>query len=298
VSEIIKLLTKKNLLPTNPKYILSGLCYEVIMGSFAYGVSSDTSDLDVYAFCIPDREILFPNEYGWIHGFEENPHNFEQFQKHHISLDEKVYDVTIYNISKYFRLVANGNPNMIDSLFVPERCITYQNEIGKLVRKNRHIFLSKKCWHTFKGYAYAQLNKMRTKKPDPNSKRYKLYQKYGFDVKFAYHLVRLLNEVEQIMIEGDIDLERNREQLKAIRRGEWGTIGEFVHYFTTKEIELEKVYINSKLRHSVDYESIRQLLHICLEMYFAENTFYDNKNMVKKSLSEIEEIITKMKKYL
>jgi hypothetical protein len=30
-------------------------------------------------------------------------------------------------------------------------------------------------------------------------------------VKFAYHVVRLIGEVEQILTEGDIDLRRNRE---------------------------------------------------------------------------------------
>jgi hypothetical protein len=39
-------------------------------------------------------------------------------------------------------------------------------------------------------------------------------------VKFAYHVIRLLGEAEQILLEGDIDLRRNSAQLKAIRRGD------------------------------------------------------------------------------
>jgi hypothetical protein len=88
-----------------------------------------------------------------------------------------------------------------------------------------------------------------------------------YDTKFAYHVVRLLNEVEMILVEGDLDLERNREQLKAIRRGEW-TIDQIKEYFTTKERELETVYTNSKLPHSPDEQKIKELLLTCLEDHY------------------------------
>lgn len=53
------------------------------------------------------------------------------------------------------------------------------------------------------------------------SKRINLIDKFGYDTKFAYNLVRLLNECEQILVEGDLDLERSKEMLKSIRKGEW-----------------------------------------------------------------------------
>lgn len=258
----VKMLSEKKIIKDAPVFVSDDICYEVIMGSFAYGVSSDTSDIDIYGFCLPPRKILFPGEYGWIAGFEEIPFNFKQYQKHHIEYEKKNYDITIYNIAKYFRLCANGNPNMIDSLFVPKRCLTFSNEIGNLVHEKRHLFLSKKCWHTFKGYAYSQLHKMTTKNPE--GKRIDIIEKYGYDVKFAYHLVRLLNEVEQILMEEDLDLERNREQLKMIRRGEWKP-REVVQYFFDKEKMLEEVYIKSKLPHKIRMDEIRNLLYVCLK---------------------------------
>jgi len=259
----VKKLKERNLISPE-EFITDKLCYEVIMGSFAYGVSSDTSDIDIYGFCLPRRNVLYPGDYGWIAGFEAIPYNFEQYQKHHVYCDNKTYDLTIYNIAKYFRLCAHGNPNMIDSIFVPERCITFSNEIGDLIRKNRHLFLSKKCWHTFKGYSYSQLRKMTEKNPDPDGKRIAIIEKYGFDVKFAYHLVRLLSEVEQILTEGDLDLERNREQLKHIRRGGW-TAQEVIEYFKMKQRTLEEVYLKSKLPDRVRMNEIRNLLFACLE---------------------------------
>jgi predicted nucleotidyltransferase len=267
-----KQLNRRGLINCAP-YVTKQLQYEVIMGSFAYGCSSNMSDTDIYGFCIPPKDVVFPHTNPkYIHGFDPVPHNFEQFQTEESIIDityepHRKYDVAIYNIVKYFRLCADGNPNMIDSLFVPYRCITHMSPIGELVRENRRLFLSKKCWHTFKGYAYAQLHKMAIKKI-PTGKRAKSIRKYGYDVKFAYHLVRLLDEIQQILSTGDLDIERNREQLKAIRRGEWSE-KKVIEYFEWKEKGLEELANDSNaVPYSPPRDAIRDLLFKCLGMHW------------------------------
>jgi hypothetical protein len=101
-----------------------------------------------------------------------------------------------------------NNPTMIDSLFVSERCILYSTIVGDIVRENRHYCSPQGAWQKSKGYAYS--HKMKTKKPVV--KRKETIKKHGFDVKFAYHVVRLLNKVEEILTGTDLDLERNREK--------------------------------------------------------------------------------------
>src|SRR5262249_20021135 len=119
----------------------------------------------------------------------------------------------------------------------------------------------------FKGYAYAQVHKLQTKQPAPGSKRAALVEKYGFDSKFAYHIVRLLNEAEMILLEGDLDLQRNREQLKSIRRGEW-TQQQILDYFEKKRIDLETARTKSPLPPGPDEAAIRDLLLRCLEAHY------------------------------
>ena len=253
---------------TPPKFFKNNVQYECIMGSVAYGVSSDNSDTDVYGFVIPPKDIIFPHLDGEIQGFGIQKKRFEQFQTKRSIVSEDgctKYDLAIYNIVKYFQLCMTNNPNMIDSLFVPRRCITHSTQIGEHVRENRKLFLHKGSWFKFKGYAYSQMHKMNTKNPE--GKRKEMVEKYGYDVKFAYHIVRLLNEVEQILTEGDLDLERNREQLKSIRRGEWKQ-KQIVEYFEMKEKDLEWRYTKSKLQHSPDEEAIKSLLLECLEMHY------------------------------
>lgn len=252
-----------------PPFVLGGTKYLTIMGSAAYGVSGDTSDVDLYGFCIPPKDVVFPHTAGYIAGFSTQVPNFDQYQQHHVrELDtRKEYDLNIYSIIKYFKLVMENNPNMIDSLFTPPNMVLQSTKISNMVRDQRRSFLHKGAWHKFKGYAYGQMQKMKTKEPDKGSKRYAMIEKYGFDVKFAYHVVRLLDEVEQILMTGDINLQQNREQLKAIRRGDW-TLQQVEDHFVRKEKELGALYITSSLPKYPDEKMIRQLLMDCLEEHY------------------------------
>lgn len=293
-----KYLNGKGLLQQPPKFLDTGVQYEVVMGSIAYGVSNDQSDMDIYGFAIPPRDWVFPHLAGHVPGFDPDIDTFTQFQQHHITDRDALggkgrdYDLTIYSIVKYFRLLTDCNPNIIGTLFVPRHCVVYSTTIGELVREHRHLFLHKGCWPTFKGYAYAQMNKMRTKVPQ--GKRQALVEKYGYDVKFAYHVVRLLNEVEQIMMEGDLDLAANCEQLKAIRRGDWTHV-QVEDYFEEKEKQLENVYLNSTLPPLPDTPSIKRLLLNCLEQHYGSlEACVVKTDQSVDALREIKAILTRL----
>lgn len=250
---------------------------EAYMGSAAYGVSSDTSDLDVYGFLIPAKDMVFPHLRGEIEGFGKKGNRFEVYTQHAIKDPAaaggtgKEYDYSIYSIVKFFQLCSENNPNMVDALFVPDRCILHMTPIGQMVREKRHMFLTKRIYHTCKGYAYQQLHKMRIKNPSEDSKRFESVQKFGFDPKFAYHIVRLVDQCHQVLTEGDLDLERNREKLKAIRRGEW-TLEDIEAYFNRMEATLAKVVETSTLPWGPDMEKIKGLLLDCLEQHFGSLT--------------------------
>jgi len=282
-----KLITPPKWLPTNVHY----LCQ---MGSVAYGVSSDNSDVDMYGFCIPEKTEVFPHLRGEIQGFGRQKQRFEQYQQHHINDPQAAggkgceYDLTVYSIIKFFQLCMENNPNMVDALFVPERCIRHMTQIGQLLRDNRRLFLHKGCWHKFRGYAKSQMHKMRIKTPK-EGKRKDLVEKFGYDVKFAYHIVRLMDEVEQILEGYDLDLERSRETLKEIRRGEWKE-QRIYDYFAHKEPLLEELYYKSALAHKPDESKIKALLMQCLETHFGslEKCVYDE-GILASTLREVRD---------
>ncbi len=257
-----------------PTWLPDNIRFEGIQGSNAYGVAEDESDFDIIGFCIPPKDMVFLHLAGYIEGFGRQKKRFICYQKHHV-LDRdarggkgRQYDIVIYNIVHYFHLCMENNPNMIASLFLPVQCVTHNSIVGNMVREKRHLFLHKGCWHRFKGYTYSQLAKMTTKSPKAGSRRADTVKEYGYDVKFAYHLVRLLYEVEQILTTGDLDLRRNAEELKSIRRGEW-SIEKVREFFAAKEKALEKVYEECTiLPWSPRENEIKQLLLDCLEEHY------------------------------
>ena len=138
-----------------PRWLPANVMYETIMGSVAYGVSGDSSDLDLYGFAIPPKEDLFPHLRGAIAGFGTPPPRFEQFEAHHVVDPQALggsgrsHDLTIYSIVKFFQLAMENNPNIIDSLFTPATCVVHTTAVGTLVRERRRLFLHKGCWPKF-----------------------------------------------------------------------------------------------------------------------------------------------------
>lgn len=129
---------------------------------------------------------------------------------------------------------------------------------------------------------------------------YKLYKALGkrgidvknnsFDTKFAYHLVRLMYEVEEILTTGDLHLDKNSETLKAIRRGEWSK-ERIVKFFEQKEHALNEAYEESVLPYGPDEIALKKVLIQCLEHYFGSlEKCIIEPNKYKKALFEIQEL--------
>ncbi|MCF8299088.1 MAG: nucleotidyltransferase domain-containing protein [Saprospiraceae bacterium] len=269
---ILKDLDKKGLI-NPPQWLINNTQYLCITGSKSYGTNIDDSDMDLAGWVIPPKRLVFFHLDGEIEGFGTPKKRFTQFQHHHV-MDESAnggkgreYDITVHHITKYFNLCMTANPNYIDLLYIPFNCILHSSPINEMVRENRELFLSKLAFKTFKSYAYSRLHAMHSKKAE--GKRKKLIEQFGFDVKCAANLVRLLSEVEQILMEHDLDLqeEGRREHMKAIRRGEVSE-QDIRDWFASKEKELEKLYINSTLRAKPDEGKIKQLLINCLETHY------------------------------
>ncbi|MHC5537383.1 hypothetical protein ACYOEI_04005 [Singulisphaera rosea] len=68
-----------------PPWLPGYVQYETIMGSVAYGVSPDSSDMDVYGWAVSRKDDVFPHLRGEVLGFGTAKPRFGQFQKHHIT---------------------------------------------------------------------------------------------------------------------------------------------------------------------------------------------------------------------
>lgn len=237
-----------------------------IMGSHAYGTNTPTSDTDFYGFVVPPIEYIFPHTTGNIFGFEKNVQNFDQYQGHHLDCGDGYgeYDLTIYNITRYFYLCSDGNPNMLDSLFTDNDSLVFVDDIGQIVRDNRKLFLSQKAYHTFRGMAFSHISRLKNRQREGN--RLELINKYGFDVKDASHIVRLIMELKQILIDGDLDLKANSKMILGVKNGNW-TKEEVISFFEQQIKLLDNIIEegNVYVPYSPDQKKIKSLLEWCLE---------------------------------
>lgn len=239
------------------------------MGSVAYGAVGNTSDIDIYGFCVPPKDIVFPHLSGYIPGFGEAPPKFKVWQEHHVKDTEarKEYDFAIYNIVDFFNLCMENNPNMTDALFVPRRCVLHSTPMYEHIREHKTMFLHKGAWYKFRGYANSQMSKIDKEANRSNPKRQESKDKFGFDVKFAYHVVRLFLECEQVMMTGTLRLDRDSQVYQAIRSGEW-SLDRLKKWVEEKERSMETLYAESKLPERPDVPKIKTLLLECLEMHY------------------------------
>jgi hypothetical protein len=134
-----------------------------------------------------------------------------------------------------------------------------------MVRERRRLFLHKGVLLRFKAYSNTQLNKLNSKQP--LGKRKVLQEKFGYDVKYGYHIVRLLYECEQLLQFADVDLRRDHEHLKAIRRGEVSE-ADLRAWAISKEKQLDELALRSLLPEEPNESAVRQLLRDCLEEHY------------------------------
>lgn len=73
---------------------------------------------------------------------------------------EGEWDCVFYELRKFVGLLLNCNPNVLSLLWLKPNGIIYENVLGSRLRENRGLFVTKKAYHSFSGYAHAQFKKM------------------------------------------------------------------------------------------------------------------------------------------
>ena len=126
------------------EHLGDNICLLTLGGSHAYGTNVEGSDVDIRGVAIPTkREVLLGKSFDQV-------------------LDKQT-DTTIYSVNKAIQLLSNCNPNTIELLGFPENEYLHLSNLGCLLWANRHVFLSKRCIHTFGGYAISRLRRLQNK---------------------------------------------------------------------------------------------------------------------------------------
>ena len=129
----------------NIQEIENKLAYKFVRGSTLYNTNIETSDVDYGGvFILPNERLI----------------GLSDFYQDQVS-DEK-HDTTYYEFNRWVELLMKANPNALESLFVPtDKVIGNIHPAVQLIIDNRDMFLTKECFKSLSGYAYAQIQKCR-----------------------------------------------------------------------------------------------------------------------------------------
>lgn len=142
----------------NLNWLQNRLIFATKHGSVAYGLNTETSDLDLKGFCIPPLEV----EYDLFHRFEqsENDEGFNNRFSQLANPKNPKIESTVYSLKKIFILAANCNPNCTELFFVDPSDYLIMTPTMEKILENRNLFISSKTKFTFSGFAYSQLSKI------------------------------------------------------------------------------------------------------------------------------------------
>jgi uncharacterized protein len=114
------------------------------------------------------------------------------------------------------------------------RKIGLDDNFIRLMQLEREYAGAKREWDQYQNW-----------KKTRNPSRSALEEKYGYDTKHAYHLVRLIRMCREILLTGKVLVKRpDREELLAIRNGAW-SYDQLIEFAEREEKELNELYITS-----------------------------------------------------
>lgn len=190
------------------------LIHALVGGSQLHGVKLEgTDDHDLYGIYIEQPGQLLWD--GLDHFVTSTSPQTERNKPEDV-------DVTCYSLRRFARLAMAGNPTILHMLFTPAG--DGEAEWDEVLR-SRGLFLARTHSKKYKGYADAQLERMMgLAGRGKHGQRPELETKFGFDVKAAMHVLRLLHEGIELVSRGWVTLPRpepERSKLLEVRRGEW-----------------------------------------------------------------------------
>jgi len=137
-------------------------------------------------------------------------------------------DLVMYSLRRYLSLAAAGNPTVLTPLFAPEPSVYAMTELGAELRDMRAAFLSRQALRRFLGYLDGQTERLQGR-GNTRVNRPELVERYGYDVKYASHALRLALQGIEIAEHARLTLpmpEADRDRVRSMKTGGVATIKE------------------------------------------------------------------------
>lgn len=188
--QVFALLDRRDVRPHN-------LLRIVEVGSTAHGISIQTAhdDLDYTVVRIEPFEEL-------VLGPEDRQSMMIRTQPDGVRSRMGDIDLNVYTLRKFANLAAKGNPSILVALFSPRVWHSNGGDFETLGR----IVASQRAGNAFLGYMHQQIERWTGDRGQKGVQRPELVEAYGYDTKYAAHIIRLGHQGIEYMQTGKLTL--------------------------------------------------------------------------------------------
>jgi len=238
-----------------PNTILRGL-----VGSTVHGlVLGGTDDRDEMGVCIePRRYVLgFGKFEQWVYRSAAEREGDQGARSQAGDLD-----LTIYSLRKWTRLALQGNPTVLLLLYLPDDAIVIRTSVGLELQKLASSFASKRAGKRFLGYLEAQRQRLVGERGQRDINRTELVEKFGYDTKYAMHMLRLGHQGVEFLESGRLSLPMREpvcSHLMDVRCGR-STIADVLEECKELELRLVELLDSSTLSPEPDWETVERFV--------------------------------------
>lgn len=238
---------------------------ECVVGSTLHGtaVNDGLEDLDLMAIVLEDKATMcgFETKDTWTH----------RTKPQGVRSEAGDVDWVGYGLRKYLKLALSGNPTILLALFASPEYIRLVTPAGRDLRALAPQIVSKRAFAPFRGYMKQQKERLLGTRGQKNVTRPELVEKYGFDTKYAAHVVRLGFQGIELMETGRLMLPManfERDSCIDIRTGKF-TLPEVIEWIDALEEDLETAHRRSGLRDEPDTAAVESWMLKAYSVYWA-----------------------------
>lgn len=234
----------------------------VVIGSHANGYASEESDRDEQGVCIESLE-----DFVGFREFEQDVVRTSEIREGMQNAPSQAgdLDLKIYSLRKFLRLALAGNPDVLAMLF--NKNYVYSNALGNQLQEMYPLIVSKEAGKKYLGYAHGQRQRLLGERGGKDVNRHKLVEKYGWDVKYGTHIVRLGYQGIELLKTGKITLPMPAEELAYCKRVRAGELSqeEVLARGTELESQLQELLTTSTLQERPNVEAVESWM---IETYY------------------------------